>query len=157
LRAPACWTGVVWNYDRKNMHTLFSRLLPLPEELRGQAFNRAIIRCLDAAEHARLGHFLVVADGTPLPDLARGPQRRPRRFGAGAGPPVRRPGTANVDDPSASAGPFRRAGPEVAGPVVWGPYVPLSPGRYRLEFAVRGEGTVGPGPVGHVISTALRN
>jgi hypothetical protein len=79
LTAPACWTGVVWNYDRQNRHTMFSRLLPLPEDLRGRPFNRAIVRCLGGPENGRLGHFLVYDEGAHLPDLVRPLKPPPHR------------------------------------------------------------------------------
>jgi hypothetical protein len=155
LRAPACWTGVVWNYDRKGVHTMFSRLLPLPAGLQGRPWNRAIVHCLGGAENARLGHFLVYDEAPPLPDLVRGPKPHARRFEAEALPAVPHAALASADDPSASGGRFRRAGPEFAGPVVFGPYIPLNPGRYRVDFAVRAEGSPSAGPVGHVDATAF--
>src|SRR5262249_33090749 len=42
-----------------------------------------------------------------------------------------------------------------AGPVVFGPYIPLEPGRYRVDFAVRADGPAGRGPVASLDATAF--
>jgi len=154
VRAPACATGVVWNYDRKNACTMFSRILPLPEEMRGRPWNRAIVRCLSGAEHARLGHFLVLAESPPLPDLGRTRACYTWRFEAEELPGGSVPFVADALEASASGGWVRRARKEFVGHMVYGPSVPLAPGRYRVDFALRAEGKFGPTPVGHIDAAA---
>ncbi len=150
LQAPACWTGLVYEYDPHNMHSLFSRLLPMPAELKGRPWNRAVIRCLNRGKKARLGHFLVHAQAPALPPLGPPGPQRPRRFEAEALSTSSHDALRIVACSSASGGRYCLAGKEFAGPVVFGPGIALEPGRYRVNFAVRADGRAGTGPIGHV-------
>ena len=149
--APSSWTGVTFDYDRKVFHTIFSRLLPLSADMRGRPCDRAIVRCLSEGAHARLGHFLIFTDVPVLPHRALVSQ--PRRFEAEDLDPLPR---SRIPEPSASAGQIRQAEKGHVSWVVCGPYMPLYPGHYRVDFAIRCDGPVGSEQVAKVDAAAFK-
>jgi hypothetical protein len=127
-----------------------SRLVTIPPWVRGRGFTEATVRAAGGPGTFALSHFLVYETaGHRISARQMSPGDR-WRFEAEyqctryTGP------DAVAADPLASEGKARFAPHSFFGYVVHGPYLPLEPGRYRVEFHVRVEPGGESGPVGSV-------
>jgi hypothetical protein len=145
LRVPAVpWTGAT--YGEGGMQ---SRLLPLPEALRTQPWNRVVLQPRGDSPHFSIGHFLVWPDAiAALPS----PRPTPRRFEAEDLQTTGDAAQLNVTEPSASGGQARHAPSGFTGTLAFGPYTDVPAGRYRATFLLR----VGAGPSGRIATLDVR-
>jgi hypothetical protein len=142
LRVPAVpWTGAA--YDSPGLQ---SRLLAVPAALRGRCWDRVVIH--PRSRHgATVGHVLVLP-GEP-PSVAVPATPRQLRLEAenllpvihDLSDPQMRASVTTVTDDRASGGKARRGAPPWRQAVAETPALTLSPGRYRIDFALRAEGS----------------
>jgi hypothetical protein len=134
----AVWTGAAYGDAG-----LFPRLVRLPEVLAREPFDRVHVRPV-AGTALALGHFLVFDADLDRP--ARQPTG-PRSFEAEDlfGEPG--PSAGVTTDPSARGGRARRAGADYTKHLVFGPYLSLPAGRYRVDFTLKAEDNTSPDPV----------
>jgi hypothetical protein len=120
-----------------------SRLLTLPEGVRGRPWTSVIVRGKGGPGCFALGHFLVYPRTPPGLQTRQARVGGRWRFEAEA-----QPGRgAVVEDPSASSGRARLGARDFADIVVYGPYAFLDRGRYRVEFFVKADAGKGSDPL----------
>jgi hypothetical protein len=143
--AAVPWTGVAYGEPG-----LQSRLLPLPDALRTQPWNRVVIKPVGESAHFSIGHFLVWPDAHVALPSPR--PLTPRRLEAEKLLTTGNAAQLTEAEPSASGGQVRHAPPGFTGALAFGPYLELPPGRYRAAFVLR----VGPGPSGPIATLDVR-
>jgi hypothetical protein len=140
---PVPWTGSA--YDSPGLQ---SRLLPLPAVLQHQAWDRIVVRPR-SSHGVTLGHVLLFRDELPAVTAIRTDAPERLRLEAEAllpvahdlGHPRMRELVTRVVDDQASGGAVRRAAPPWDQAIAETPSLTLSPGRYRIDFALRAEGS----------------
>jgi hypothetical protein len=152
---PATWTGLCTAYDRAGVRTIYSRLVTLPEGVRNQGWDRAVIRCLQACGTSSIGHFLVYDE--PLPELPQPPKKslEHQRFEAEALNSAADPVNSILHDPSASGGQARLGKKGFSGALMFGPYASLDAGHYRVDIALKAPAPRGEGLLGGLDVTTL--
>jgi hypothetical protein len=147
LRLPEVpWTGVCGEGG------LQARLLSLPQAARNRPWNRMVVRPLGLGT-IHLGHVLVFPD-PPLGLTPSAVARSPRRFPAEFLPTQTEAKKTLVEDATAQQTRVRRCSPSFRGFLSFGPYLSLSPGRYRADFALRIDDLSSPGIVACLDVTA---
>jgi hypothetical protein len=136
-RVPSVeWTGAESAYCKPGLQ---SRLVPVPPACRTEGFNEVRVFPAGRSEHFSLGHFLVFDEWIPYQS---GWERRYEPYHRYEGEKLNHPNSPEVttiQDPSASNGQAQQASSAFEGCLVYGPYTILSPGHYRVEFALRVE------------------
>jgi hypothetical protein len=136
--------GVPFNGSAYEYPGMQARLLPLPESVQTEPFDRVVVRPRPGSAVHR-GHFLVRAEDPP--ETGIGPsQRRPRvRLEAEWLPTfttfVEDTLDASTRDPEASNGRVRQAPSNYHGLVTYTQFLSLPAGRYRIDFSLRAGGT----------------
>jgi hypothetical protein len=139
---PVPWTGAA--YDAPGLQ---SRLVPLPPILQHQHWDRIVVRPR-SSHGVTLGHVLlfqhdfaaVTAAHTEAPERLRLEAEALLPVAHDLGHPRMRELVTKVADDHASGGAVRRAVPPWQLAIAETPSLTLSPGRYRVDFALRAEG-----------------
>lgn len=134
-RVPSVdWTGAEIAYCEPGLQ---SRLVAVPPACRDGGFNEVRVVPLGRSPHFSIGHFLVFDEWIPYsPGWVRPGENYHRHEGEN----MSRLDSAEVmtvADASASAGQARQASAAFQGCMAFGPYLPLPPGRYRVDFALK--------------------
>src|SRR5579883_1943660 len=134
-RVPSVdWTGAEIAYCEPGLQ---SRLVPVPPACREGGFDEVRVKPLGRSPHFSIGHFLVFDEWIPpTPGIARPSENYHRHEGER----MSRQDSAEVTtvaDASASAGHARQATAAFQGCMAFGPYLPVLPGRYRVDFALK--------------------
>jgi hypothetical protein len=134
-RVPSVdWTGAEIAYCEPGLQ---SRLVAVPPACREDGFDEVRITPLGRSPHFSIGHFLVFDEWIPY---SSGWVRPGDNYHHHEGEKMSRPDSSEVKtiaDPSASAGQARQASAGFQGCMAFGPYLPLPPGRYRVDFALK--------------------
>lgn len=146
-----------WCSDFSESLGLQPRLLALPEAVSQQGFDRAIIHLTSGKNRSsRVGHFLVYQES--LVRKCPGPLRPvPRlRFEGEAMPSCPDASACQTPNLQASQGAVRTAPADCAGYLVFGPFLFLNPGQYRVDFTLNAEETTETRPLARIeVTTGL--
>jgi hypothetical protein len=126
---------------------LQARLVAVPGACRDGGFDEVRVTPFGPSPHFAIGHFLVFDEWVPC---RSGWGRRDENYRRYEGEKMIGTASAEVTtiaDASASAGQARQATAAFQGFMAYGPYLPLPPGRYRLDFAVKSDNNTSTEPV----------
>jgi hypothetical protein len=151
-RVPAVpWTGVEIAYCPPGLQ---SRLVAVPPACRSGGFDEVRLAPLDRTQQVTVGHFLVFDEWIPYHSRRGVPTESYHRY---EGEQMARLDSAEITtiaDPTASAGQARRAAASFKNFLAYGPYFPLAPGRYRVDFALKVEDNTCTDTVAEIDSSA---
>ncbi|HEY7427780.1 MAG TPA: hypothetical protein VH682_26350, partial [Gemmataceae bacterium] len=130
---PVTWTGVENAYCEAGLQ---SRLVPVPPACHPGGFDEVRITGVGCMPDVTLGHFLVFEEWIPYRSGPRHDNNLYRRHEGEKLAHENAPGLTAIADSSASGGMAWRSASSFRGCMAYGPYFPLSPGRYRIDFAL---------------------
>jgi hypothetical protein len=134
-RVPSVdWTGAEIAYCEPGMQ---SRLVPVPPACREGGFDEVRVTPLGRSPHFSIGHFLVFDEWIPYSPGAVHPGTNYHRYEGEKMVCPKSDEVTTVADAAASAGFARQASTDFQGCMAFGPYLPLPPGRYRVDFALK--------------------
>ncbi|HWG42019.1 MAG TPA: hypothetical protein VN688_04475 [Gemmataceae bacterium] len=145
------WTGSEIAYCKPGLQ---SRLVQVPLACRKLGFNEVRITPLGRPQQFTIGHFLVFDEWLPLRSERAIPTDPYRRYEGEKMARLDSAEVTNLADASASAGQARQAAASFQGCMAYGPYTPLSPGRYRIDFALKVEDNTSSDAVAMIDSSA---
>jgi hypothetical protein len=135
VRAPSVdWTGAEIAYCEPGLQ---SRLVAVPHACREGGFDEVRVTPLGRSPHFSIGHFLVFDEWIPDTPSGVRPGENYRHFEGERLSRLESEEVTTIADASASAGQARQATPGFQGCMAFGPYLPLPPGRYRVDFALK--------------------
>jgi hypothetical protein len=134
-RVPSVeWNGAEVAYGEPGLQ---SRLVAVPEACRANGFDEVRIVPLGRSPHFALGHFLVFDEWIPYHTERNPSGEKYHRYEGEKMASLDSTEVTTSEDASASAGKARRATASFVGFLAYGPYLPLRPGRYRIDFALK--------------------
>lgn len=132
--SAVAWNGAEIAYSTPGLQ---SRLVQIPEACHPSGFDEVRVAPLGRSQQFAIGHFLVFDEWIPYRSSPARPGEKYHRYEGEQMSRLDSPEVMTVADTSASAGQVRQASAAFAGYLAYGPYLPLSPGRYRIDFALK--------------------
>lgn len=132
--SAVAWNGAEIAYCQPGLQ---SRLVAVPPACLPDGFDEVRVTPLGRSKHFALGHFLVFDEWVPYRSGASRPVENYRRYEGEQMARLDSAELATVADASASGGQARQATAAFQGYLAYGPYLPLPPGRYRVDFALK--------------------
>jgi hypothetical protein len=132
--SAVAWNGSEIAYSEPGLQ---ARLVAVPAACQPDGFDEVRVTPLGRSQHFAIGHFLVFDEWIPYCSGRSGPGENYHRYEGEQMSRVDSAEVATVADASASAGQARQATAVFQGYLAFGPYLPMQPGRYRIDFALK--------------------